>query len=92
MLFIFVFCVIVTASLYVYNLLFIDIWYFVWHNFIENISIMLGGIYFIEQYIMNVFTSFYSGLEEGMENKKKVVIHDATNLHPRGSEKNASSG
>jgi len=48
---------------------------------------MLGGIYFIEQYIMNVFTSFYSGLEEGMENKQKKVIHDATKIHPRDQQR-----
>ena len=53
---------------------------------------MLGGIHFIEQDIMNVINSFYLGSEEDMANKQKVVIHDATKLHPRDQKKNASSG
>ena len=36
---------------------------------------------------MNVVISFYSGSEEDMENKKKVVIHDATKLHPRDQQR-----
>ena len=44
---------------------------------------MLGGIHFIEQDIMNGVTGFYSGLEENMKKKQKIVIHDATKLHPR---------
>ena len=48
---------------------------------------MLGGIYFIEKYIMNVVSSFYLGSEEDMENKQKMVIHDTTKLHPRDQER-----
>ena len=48
---------------------------------------MLGGIHFIEQDIMKFVNSFYSGLEEDMANKQKVVIHDATKLHPRDKKK-----
>lgn len=48
---------------------------------------MLGGNYFIEQNIMNVVSSFYLGSEEDMENKQKIVIHDATKLHPRDQQR-----
>lgn len=44
---------------------------------------MLGDIHFIEQDIMNVVSSFYSGSEQNMINKQKVVIHDAIKLHAR---------
>ena len=36
---------------------------------------------------MKVVSSFYSVSEEDMANKKNVVIHDATKLHPRDQKK-----
>jgi len=48
---------------------------------------MLGGMHFIEHDIMNVVSSSYSGSKEDMENKKKVVIQDATKIHPRDKKK-----
>ena len=36
---------------------------------------------------MKVVTSFYSVLEEHMENKQNVVIDDATKLHPKDQKK-----
>jgi len=56
-------------------------------DFIENISIMLGGIHFKEQDIMIVVRSFYIGSKEDMENKQEIVIHDATKLHPRDQQR-----
>ena len=41
---------------------------------------------------MKVVSSFYSVSEEDMENKKNVVIDDATKLHPKNQKKKASGG
>lgn len=66
-----------------FNFVFIDIWYFVWQNFVETCSIRLRDIHFIEHDIMKVVISFYSMSEEDMENKKNVLNDDATKLHPK---------
>ena len=39
---------------------------------------MLGRIHFIEKDIMNGVNNFYSGSEDDMTKKQKIVIHDAT--------------